>query len=131
MAKKETVGGVSVYVPTGDPAAVAAYLASRLKSVRGARIGILDNCKEFADLVLRGVADAQPADRLVIRIGGGEPISYEVGGPALDPDFLPHFSRLVRVQESRVNADLFNRVAAVLPSLIEGRGEFLIEAGTP
>jgi hypothetical protein len=25
--------------------------------VRGARIGILDNCKEFADLVLRGAAE--------------------------------------------------------------------------
>ncbi len=57
MASKETIGGVSVYVPTGDPAAIAARLASRLKTVRGARIGILDNCKEFADLVLRGVAD--------------------------------------------------------------------------
>ena len=57
MASKETIGGVSVYVPTGDPATVAACLAPRLKSVRGARIGILDNCKEFADVVLRGVAE--------------------------------------------------------------------------
>lgn len=57
MANKETIGGISVYVPTGDPSAVAASLATRLNSVRGARIGILDNCKEFADLVLRGVAE--------------------------------------------------------------------------
>lgn len=57
MASKETIGGVSVYVPTGDPATVAACLGPRLKSVRGARIGILDNCKEFADVVLRGVAE--------------------------------------------------------------------------
>jgi hypothetical protein len=62
MASKETIGGVSVYVPTGDPAAVAARLALRLKSVRGARIGILDNCKEFADLVLRGVAEVLERD---------------------------------------------------------------------
>ena len=57
MATKVTISDVSVYVPTGDPSAVVAGLASRLKTVRGARIGILDNCKEFADLVLRGVAE--------------------------------------------------------------------------
>lgn len=57
MANRETIGGVSVYVPTGDSAAVAACLAPRLENVRGARIGILDNCKEFADVVLRGVAE--------------------------------------------------------------------------
>ena len=62
MANKETIGGVSVFVPTGDPATVAALLAPRLKSVRGARIGILDNCKEFADVVLRGVAEVLERD---------------------------------------------------------------------
>lgn len=62
MASRETIGGVSVYVPTGDPATVAARLAPRLRSVRGARIGILDNCKEFADLVLRGVAEILQRD---------------------------------------------------------------------
>ena len=54
---KETIGGVSVYVPTGAVEARHKPLAPRLKSVRGARIGILDNCKEFADVVLRGVAE--------------------------------------------------------------------------
>jgi hypothetical protein len=62
MAGKETIGGVSVYIPTGDPATLAARLAPRLQSVRGARIAILDNCKEFADLVLRGVATALERD---------------------------------------------------------------------
>ena len=54
---KETIGGVSVYVPTGAVETRHKPLAARLKSVRGARIGILDNCKEFADVVLRGVAE--------------------------------------------------------------------------
>ena len=54
---KETIGGVSVYVPTGAVNAGHKPLAPRLKSVRGARIGILDNCKEFADVVLRGVTE--------------------------------------------------------------------------
>lgn len=53
---KETIGGISVYVPTGDLATAGSPLAKRLDSVRGKRIGILDNCKEFADIVLRGVA---------------------------------------------------------------------------
>jgi hypothetical protein len=51
------VGGVAVFVPTGAVETAAHALAPRLPGVRGARIGILDNCKEFADLVLRGVAD--------------------------------------------------------------------------
>ena len=56
MSGKETISGVSVYIPTGDLAVAARSLAPRLASVRGKRIGILDNCKEFADVVLRGVA---------------------------------------------------------------------------
>ena len=54
---KETIGGVAVYVPTGAVDTGAKALAPRLKTLRGARIGILDNCKEFADVVLRGVAE--------------------------------------------------------------------------
>jgi hypothetical protein len=54
---KETIGGVTVYVPTGAVSTGAKALAPRLKTIRGARIGILDNCKEFADVVLRGVAE--------------------------------------------------------------------------
>ncbi len=59
MAKEEleSVQGVRVYVPTGAIDATAQALAPRLKSIEGARIGILDNCKEFADIVLRGVAE--------------------------------------------------------------------------
>ena len=57
MDGKETIGGISVYVPTAAVDTQSKKLAPRLRTVRGARIGILDNCKEFADLVLRGVAD--------------------------------------------------------------------------
>src|SRR5262245_45317494 len=55
--QKQTIGGVSVYVPLGPVDTKSKQLAPRLKTIRGARIGILDNCKEFADTVLRGVAD--------------------------------------------------------------------------
>ena len=52
-----TIGGVAVWVPTGAIETQAHALATRLQTLRGARIGILDNHKEFADIVLRGVAD--------------------------------------------------------------------------
>jgi hypothetical protein len=63
-----TIGKVSIYVPTGAVETTAKMLAPRLKTVRGARIGILDNCKEFADLVLRGVAEILKRDHGVKEI---------------------------------------------------------------
>ena len=60
--QKQTVSGISLYVPIGAVDTQSKQLAPRLATVRGARIGILDNCKEFADLVLRGVADVLQRD---------------------------------------------------------------------
>jgi hypothetical protein len=62
MESKQTIGGISVYVPTGAVDTQSKKLAPRLRSLRGARIGILDNCKEFADIVLRGVVDVLQRD---------------------------------------------------------------------
>ena len=62
MHAKQTIGGISVYVPTGAVDTQSKKLAPRLTSLRGARIGILDNCKEFADVVLTGVAEALQRD---------------------------------------------------------------------
>ena len=56
MSSKVEIGGVSLYVPTGEVDTQSKKLAPRLGTLEGARIGILDNNKEFADLVLRGVA---------------------------------------------------------------------------
>ena len=55
--EKHTLGGVSVYVPIGAADTRSRQLAPRLATIRGKRIGILDNCKEFADIVLRSVGD--------------------------------------------------------------------------
>ena len=63
----EVIAGISVYVPTGAVDARRKPLAPRLSTLRGARIGILDNCKEFADLVLRGVAEVLERDYHVAR----------------------------------------------------------------
>lgn len=51
------VGGIPVWVPTGTADVAPRRLAQRIPSLEHARIGILDNHKEFADLVLRGVAE--------------------------------------------------------------------------
>src|SRR5688500_20118603 len=62
MHAKQTVHGIAVYVPTGEVDTQSKKLAPRLTSLRGARIGILDNCKEFADGVLRRVVEALKRD---------------------------------------------------------------------
>jgi len=64
----EDIGGVNVYVPTGAADTGRKRLAPRLKSLRGARIGILDNCKEFADVVLRGVAEVLEREHAVAQV---------------------------------------------------------------
>ena len=68
MHTKHTIGGISVYVPTGAVDTQSKQLAPRLASLRAARIGILDNCKEFADIVLRGVAEALQRDYGIERV---------------------------------------------------------------
>ena len=62
------VGGLRIYLPTGAVDVHARMLAPRLHSLRGARVGILDNCKEFAGIVLRGVVDALERDFGVERV---------------------------------------------------------------
>jgi hypothetical protein len=56
------IGALRVYLPTGAVDVRARALAPRPQSLRGMRVGILDNCKEFADVVLRGVVDALARD---------------------------------------------------------------------
>ena len=52
------IGGVPVCIPIGTADVSTRRLAQRIPSLDGARIGILDNCKEFADRVLAGIAEA-------------------------------------------------------------------------
>ena len=65
---KESIGGITVCVPTGEADTAIGKLAPRLETVRGARIGILDNCKEFTDLVLAGVAEVLTRDHGVASV---------------------------------------------------------------
>ena len=57
QSRTRTIGGVAVYVPTGAIENETHVLATRLQTLQGACIGILDNHKEFADVVLRGIAE--------------------------------------------------------------------------
>ena len=68
MKEHETIGGMKVYLPTGAVDTQSKKLAPRLTTLRGARIGILDNCKEFADLVLKGVAEILKRDHGVAEV---------------------------------------------------------------
>lgn len=49
--------GIQVLSPVGESNCPAGKLAERPKSLEGLRIGLLDNGKEFSDLVLRGLAE--------------------------------------------------------------------------
>src|SRR5262245_58454498 len=55
---KARIGGITVHLRTGEADIAAGKLAPRLATLRGARIGILDNHKEFAALLLDGVVEA-------------------------------------------------------------------------
>ena len=58
----------TVMLPTGAPATPAMSPAERPKSLKGLRIGLLDNGKEFSDVVLEALADVLRRDHGVTRI---------------------------------------------------------------
>ena len=53
---------IKVYVPTGELATPPACLAERPESLTGLRLGLLDNGKEFSDLVLEALAGVLKRD---------------------------------------------------------------------
>jgi hypothetical protein len=63
MSAKQTV-----MLPTGAPAAAAMRPAERPKSLAGLRVGLLDNGKEFSDVVLEALADTLRRDHGVTSI---------------------------------------------------------------
>ena len=65
---KETIGGISVYVPTGDLARSGSRLATRLDSVRGKRIGItrFNASTHFAGLSMLDSAGIKPNEVVFI-----------------------------------------------------------------
>ena len=58
----------SVMLPTGAPATAATDAAVRPSSLAGLRLGLIDNGKEFSDVVLDGLAEALRRDHGVSNI---------------------------------------------------------------
>jgi hypothetical protein len=70
--------GIRLYDPTAEPRAVPAQLAPRLATLEGKRIGILDNSKANAGVLMLAVAKT-----LQERYGAGEIVKRNkpVAGP--------------------------------------------------
>jgi hypothetical protein len=58
----------TVMLPTGAPATSAMSPAERPKSLRGLRVGLLDNGKEFSDVVLEALAEVLRRDHGVTNV---------------------------------------------------------------
>jgi hypothetical protein len=58
----------TVMLPTGAPATAAMRPAERPKSLKGLRVGLLDNGKEFSDVVLEALAEILRSDHGVTNI---------------------------------------------------------------
>ncbi len=84
-----TAPGYRLYDPTAEPRTVAAKLATRLTSLAGKRVGILDNGKANAGTLMLAVAKV-----LRERYGVGEIIKREkpVAGPPA-PEILAALSQ--------------------------------------
>lgn len=74
---------IQVFSPVGESNFPAGKLAERPKSLEGLRIALLDNGKEFSDLVLAGLADI-----LQIRIPTAAQRFWRKGYPAKLAPFL-------------------------------------------
>jgi len=80
--------GIRLYDPTAEPRVIAATLAPRLTSLAGKRIGILDNSKANAGVLMLAVART-----LQERYGVGEIVKRDkpVAGPT-SPEALAALS---------------------------------------
>ncbi len=79
---------IAVHVPDGAVTTGVMPLARRLQSLKGARIAILDNCKEFSDRVLAGVAE-----RLLHEHGAAEVKMWRKGFPSKGAPFIAELAR--------------------------------------
>jgi len=78
----------SVCDPTGAPNAPPKQLAPRLQSLRGARVALLDNGKEFSDDVINAIGTV-----LKHELGVKEVRVWDKQFPAQGAPFLPELAR--------------------------------------
>src|SRR5713226_3266234 len=74
---------LKLHVPTSAPGAASGTLVERPKSLRGLRIGLLDNGKEFSDVVLESLAEVLRRDHGVTNIK-----FWRTGFPAKGAPFI-------------------------------------------
>ena len=72
-------------------------LAARPESLKGLRVGLLDNGKEFSDLVLAGLGDV-----LEREFGAGEIVFWRKGFPSKAAPFIPEMAAACDVAISGV-----------------------------
>ena len=96
---------LKLHVPTAAPAAASGKLVDRPKSLRGLRVGLLDNGKEFSDIVLDDMAEYQSEYVRNTAIVSTLLTDHQ-GGKVRITDFVPRFRQYGRV---------FRRMRACLP----------------
>ena len=77
-----------IFDPTGAPDAPPKTLAPRLESLRGARIALLDNGKEFSEDVIKAIGTV-----LKHELGVKEVRVWDKQFPAQGAPFLPELAR--------------------------------------
>jgi hypothetical protein len=88
---------IKVYIPTGEPNASKSKLAERPKSLAGLRVAILDNGKEFSDIVLEALAEVLNRD-----FGVSETRFWRKGYPAKAAPFISEMAAVSDVAISGV-----------------------------
>jgi hypothetical protein len=88
---------LKLHVPTAAPGAAAGTLVERPKSLRGLRVGLLDNGKEFSDIVLDALAEALRRDH-----GVADVQFWRKGFPAKGAPFIAEMARASDVAISGV-----------------------------
>ena len=79
---------IEVCNPTGEPDAPPKQLAPRLKSLRGARVALLDNGKEFSDDVISAIETVLKRD-----FGVKETRLWDKEFPAKGAPFIAELAR--------------------------------------
>ncbi|MDE3077314.1 MAG: hypothetical protein KGJ86_18005 [Chloroflexota bacterium] len=79
---------IEVFDPTARPAGGQNATAKRPEGLRGRRLGLLDNSKSNADVLLRRIEQ-----RLRDQIGMDEVVYGRKPGATLGASFLPEFAR--------------------------------------
>ena len=86
-----------VHLPVDQRKVPPMALAARPESLKGLRVGLLDNGKEFSDLVVAGLGDVLRRD-----FGAGDVVFWRKGFPSKAAPFIPEMAPAYDVAVSGV-----------------------------